>query len=94
MQSTFAFKISDVEANEVAPIVEEHSQGAEEVSEYFEQFEKLFSSLKELEEIQVECSQPNWEGMGELPITENTVAKARGLLFKAAECPLIFSCLA
>ena len=88
MSDTFAFKISDVEAKEVAPIVEEHSQGAEEVSEYFERFEKLFSSLKELEEIQEECSQQNWEGMDELPITENTVAKARDLLFKAARMPI------
>lgn len=87
MPGTFAFKISDVEANEVAPIVEEHSRGAEEVSEYFERFEELFSSLKELEEIQVECSQQNWEGMDELPITKNTVAKARELLFKAAKLP-------
>ena len=87
MSGTFAFKISDVEAKEVAPIVEEHSQGAEEVSEYFERFEELFSSLKELEEIQVECSQQNWEGMDELPITKNTVEKARELLFKAAKLP-------
>ena len=87
MPGTFAFKISDVEANEVAPIVEEHSRGAEEVSEYFERFEELFSSLKELEEIQQECSQRNWEGMDELPITKNTVAKAREFLFKAAKLP-------
>lgn len=88
MPGTFAFKISDVEANEVAPIVEEHSHGADEVSEYFERFEKLISSLKELEEIQEECSQRNWEGMDELPITKNTVAKARALLFKAARLPI------
>lgn len=87
MPDAFAFKISDVEANEVAPIVEEHSQGAEEVSEYFERFEAVVSSLNELEEIQVECSQQNWEGMDELPITKNTVAKARELLFKAAKLP-------
>ncbi len=87
MSGTFAFKISDVEAKEVAPIVEEHSQGAEEVSEYFERFEELVSSLKELEEIQKECSQRNWEGMDELPITKNTVGKARELLFKAAKLP-------
>jgi len=87
MPGTFAFKVSDVEANEVAPIVEEHNKVAEEVSEYFERFEELVSSLKELEEIQGECSQENWEGMDELPITENTVAKARDLLFKAARLP-------
>jgi hypothetical protein len=87
MPGTFAFKISDVEAKEMEPIVEEHSKGAEEVSEYFERFEELVSSLKELEEIQGECSQENWEGMDELPITENTVAKARDLLFKVSRLP-------
>ncbi len=87
MPGTFAFKISDVEAKEMGPIVEEHSKGAKEVSEYVERFEELVSSLKELEEIQGECSQANWEGMDELPITENTIAKARDLLFKASKLP-------
>lgn len=87
MPGSFAFKISDIEVNEVAPIVEEHNRGTEEVSEYFERFEELVSSLKELEEIQEECSQRNWEGMGEIPITKNTVAKVRELLFKAAKLP-------
>ena len=87
MPATFAFKVSDVEAKEMEPIVEEHSKGAKEVSEYLERFEELVSSLKELEEIQKEYSQENWEGMDELPITENTVAKARDLLFKASRLP-------
>ena len=87
MPGNFAFKVSDIEVNEMAPIVEEHSQEAEEVSEFLERFEELFGSLKDLREIQEECSQQNWEGMDELPITENTVAKARDLLFKAARMP-------
>ncbi len=87
MSGTFAFKISDIEANEVPPIVEEHSQRAEELSEYFERFEELVSSLKELEEIHEECSQANWERTDELPITENTIANARDLLFKTAKMP-------
>ena len=87
MPGTFAFKVSDVEANKVAPIVEEHNQVAEEVYEYFERFEELVDSLNELKEIQEECSQESWGGMDELPITENTVAKARDLLFKASRLP-------
>ncbi len=87
MPETFAFRISDIEANDMAPIVEEPNKEAEEVSEYFERFEELVNSLKDLQEIQEECSQENWEGMEELPITKKTVAKARELLFKVARQP-------
>ena len=88
MPGTFAFKISDVEVNEVAPIVEEHSRDAIETSEFLERLDELYSSLEELKEIQKECSQKNWEGMDELPITRETVSKARDLLFKIAKLPI------
>ncbi|GJL64770.1 MAG: hypothetical protein NPIRA04_34240 [Nitrospirales bacterium] len=87
MPETFAFKVSDVEAKEMAPIVEEHSQDAIETYELLERLDELYSSLEELKEIQKECSQENWDGMNELPITEDTVARARDLLFKAARLP-------
>ena len=88
MSGTFPFRISDIEAEEIEPMVEEYNKVPEEVSEYFERFAELVNSLKELDEIKEECSQGNWEGMDELPITKKTVAKARDLLFKAARMPI------
>lgn len=88
MPGTFAFKVSDIEVNKVAPFVEQHSQDAMEISEFLVRLEELYSSLKDLKEIQQECSQKNWEGMDELPITRETVSKARGLLIKTAELPI------
>ena len=88
MPNTFAFQISEIEANEVAPFVEQHSQDTRETSELLVRFDELYSSLTELKEIQEECSQKNWEGMDELPITRETVSKARDLLVKSAELPI------
>ena len=88
MPTTFEFKVSDVQASEMASLLKKHSEeDQQEVSEYFERFEELVVSLKELKEIQVECSQQNWEGMDELPIPVETIEKARELLFKAAALP-------
>ncbi len=87
MPQTFAFKISDVEPKEMVPIVEEPHKETKEITKYFERFEELCNSLKELEEIRNECSQENWEGMDELPITEKTIMKARKLLFNASRLP-------
>ena len=87
MPETFAFKISDVEAKEMEPIVEEHSQDAIETYKFLERLDELYNSLKELKDIQKECSKENWDGVDELPITEDTVARARELLFKAARLP-------
>ena len=56
MPETFAFKISDVEADDMAAIVEDPNKEVVEVIEHFERLEELVSSLKELEEIQEKSS--------------------------------------
>ncbi|MCH8208357.1 MAG: hypothetical protein IIA62_04795, partial [Nitrospinae bacterium] len=75
--------LEDVERVEELP-VEKYSEESREASEYYERFEQLLETLTELKEIKADCSQPNWEGEDELPITEATEAKARKLLFLAA----------
>jgi len=84
MSEAFAFEISDVEADEMGSMVNDSVEETYLVSEVLEDLADLDNSLNELKEIQKECARENWEGMDELPITKETIEKARDLLFKAA----------
>ncbi len=88
MTTTFKFKVSDVQTNEMASLIKKHSEEDEqELSQYEKWYKELESCLKELDDITNDCSEKNWEGMDELPITVETIEKARELLFKAAALP-------
>lgn len=84
MTETFAFEISDLETNQMRLIVEDNIEEAQRDSEIYERWDDLEISLKELNEIQNECSVENWEGMDELPVTEETIEKGKELLMRSA----------
>jgi len=83
MSSGLAVRVSEIETAELEPTVEGYTEEPQEISEYFERFDELCEALKELDEIKGDCSQPNWEGNDELPVTTETIGKARKLLFHA-----------
>jgi hypothetical protein len=88
MPTTFEFKVSDVQANEMASLIKKHSEeDQQELSQYEKWYKEVESCLIELDNIKSDCFEENWEGMDEIPITIETIEKARNLLFKAAALP-------
>jgi hypothetical protein len=88
MPTIFEFKVSDVQANQMASLLKKHSEeDQQELSQYEKWYKEVESCRIELDAIKNDCSKGNWEGMDELPITAETVEKARDLLFKAAALP-------
>jgi len=88
MPTTFEFKVSDVQASEMVSLLIKHSEeDQQELSQYEKWYKEVEICLIELDDIKNDCSEENWEGMDELPITVETIEKTRNLLFKAAALP-------
>jgi len=79
----FKFKISLLEIVDIEHITEEPVESLN----HSDRFDELTESLKELEEIELECSKENWEGMNELPVSIKTITQARELLIRSASLP-------
>ena len=79
----FDFEISQFSVDDLDVITEEPCESFRHVERCAEQTEVL----KELKEIEQECSTENWGGMNELPVTTETIKQARELLIRSANLP-------
>lgn len=77
------FKISEFEVKNLDQITEEPG----EVLDHVRRYEELDQSLKELEEIEMECARRNWGGEDENPISKETINKVKELLVRSAYLP-------